>query len=237
MAETSTKTYMTLTLPTPGERLGPTWASDLNTALNRIDEHDHSTIGKQLGSAALGIDSDLSFTVVSGTDTVAYAATNMKYLSLALETTLSDLPAATFANSVFAGGTTGDLYFNDGSGNQIQITSGGSLSASGVTSIAFAASTGESSGTFSITVGDNLSYYYVNTSTAPATVTLPAVGDCSGGRFFIVKDISGNAATNNITLNRVGSDLIDGATSYVTSSNYGSVTLISRGDSANFDVM
>ena len=33
MAETSKTTYMNLTLPTPGERLGPTWATDINTAL------------------------------------------------------------------------------------------------------------------------------------------------------------------------------------------------------------
>ena len=34
MAETSTTTFMNLVLPTPGERLGPTWATDINTALS-----------------------------------------------------------------------------------------------------------------------------------------------------------------------------------------------------------
>ena len=71
MAETSTTTYMSLTLPTPGERLGPTWASDLNTALTSIDSHDHVSVGRKLGAAALNIDADLSFTVVSGTSTTA----------------------------------------------------------------------------------------------------------------------------------------------------------------------
>ena len=61
MAETSTTTFMNLVLPTPGERLGPTWATDINTALTRIDQHDHSSIGKSLGVAALTIDADVDF--------------------------------------------------------------------------------------------------------------------------------------------------------------------------------
>ena len=43
MAETTTTTNMGLVLPTPGERLGPTWATDLNTALTLVDSHDHSS--------------------------------------------------------------------------------------------------------------------------------------------------------------------------------------------------
>ena len=66
MAETSTTTYMNLVLPTPGERLGPTWATDLNTALTRIDQHDHSSIGRSLGVSALTIDGDLDFSVPVG---------------------------------------------------------------------------------------------------------------------------------------------------------------------------
>lgn len=36
-----------------------------------------------------------------------------------------------------------------------------------------------------------------------------------------IKDVSGAAATNNITINRAGSDTIDGATSLKITSNYG----------------
>ena len=79
MAETSTTTYMGLVLPTPGERLGPTWASDLNTALTKIDEHDHSGIGRSLGVSALTIDGDLDFSP----GTSDYATLNKKYSSFA----------------------------------------------------------------------------------------------------------------------------------------------------------
>ena len=244
MAETSTTTYMSLTLPTPGERLGPTWASDLNTALTAIDAHDHASVGRQLGSAAIGIDADLSFTVVTSTSTTAYAATNMKYLGMSLNTSPSTaLPAASYPNIAFAGGTAGDLYFNDGSGNQIQLTAAGVLNASGVSAISFSASSTNISTDTTVSVGDDLSYYPVDASgTGSITITLPSAP--TGGRFFIFKDISGNAATKNILIRASGtSQMVDGKKStdtpggYVISSNYGSATVISRGNSLDFDVI
>ena len=245
MAETSTTTYMSLTLPTPGERLGPTWASDLNTALTSIDAHDHATVGRQLGSAAIGIDADLSFTVVSGTSTIAYAATNMKYLGMSLNTSPSTaLPSASYPNIAFAGGTAGDLYFNDGAGNQIQLTSAGVLNASGVSAISFSASSTNISTDTTLSVSDDLSYYPVDTSGTAGTLTITLPSAPTGGRFFIIKDISGNAATKNILIRASGtSQMVDGKKStdtpggYVINSNYGSATVISRGNSLDFDVI
>ena len=49
--------------------------------------------------------------------------------------------------------------------------------------------------------------YLVNTSTAK-TLTLPAA---ASNAFFLVRDISGNAATQNITIARAGTETIDGA--------------------------
>ena len=244
MAETSKTTYMNLTLPTPGERLGPTWATDINTALTSIDGHDHDSVGRQLGSAAIGIDADLSFTVVTSTSTTAFAATNMKYLGLSLNTSPSTaLPAASFPNVAFAGGTAGDLFFNDGSGNQIQLTSAGVLNASGVSAISFSASSTNISTDTTISATDNLSYYPVDASgTGSITITLPSAP--TGGRFFIFKDISGNAATKNIIIRATGtSQMVDGQKStdtpagYVINSNFGSATVISRGNSLDFDVI
>ena len=62
MAETSTTTNMALVLPTPGERLGPTWASDLNTALTTIDSHNHSPgKGSQICVDVITLDGSLDF--------------------------------------------------------------------------------------------------------------------------------------------------------------------------------
>ena len=231
MAETSTTTYMSLTLPTPGERLGPTWASDLNAALTLVDAHDHATSGKSLGVAALTIDADLDFSP----GTTDYAPTNMKYGSFASQG--SALSATSFPGSVYV--AAGNLYFNDLANNQVQITDGGVISSTGVAAIAFSAASSSLSGTASITATDNLSYYFIDTSAAACTLTLPSAGatGMTAGRFFIIKDISGNAASNNITITASGTDQIDGAGTYVIASNRGSATVINRGNTSSFDVI
>jgi hypothetical protein len=54
------------------------------------------------------------------------------------------------------------------------------------------------------------------------------------GSIIVVKDESGAAGTNNITVSRGGTDTIDGATSTAISSNYGVVTVMSNGSGAWF---
>jgi hypothetical protein len=67
------------------------------------------------------------------------------------------------------------------------------------------------------------------TSTASArTITLDS-DDCKTGRIVIVKDESGGAGTNNITIDTEGAELIDGAASVVITANYGCVRLYSNG--------
>ena len=231
MAETSTTTYMSLTLPTPGERLGPTWASDLNTALTAIDAHDHATSGKSLGVAALTIDADLDFSP----GTTDYAPTNMKFGGFASQAAV--LSATSFPASVYV--ADGDLYFNDLANNQVRITDGGVISSTGVAAVAFSAASSSLSGTASITATDNFSYYFIDTSATACTLTLPSAGAAgmTAGRFFIIKDISGNAASNNITITASGTDQIDGAGTYVIASNRGSATVINRGNTSSFDVV
>ena len=66
----------------------------------------------------------------------------------------------------------------------------------------------------------------VNTSGGPVTITLPTP---TNGRVLKVKDSTGNAGTNNITINPHASETIDGAASKVINFNYGSVNLVSDG--------
>jgi len=78
-------------------------------------------------------------------------------------------------------------------------------------------------------------FYIGVTSTAAArTITVPAVGLLNSGMTFVIKDESGGAATNNITVAGGGVN-IDGAANYVINTNYGSVTIVS--DQANFFVI
>lgn len=74
---------MNLDLPTVGVTVGPTWASQLNTAITSIDSHDHTSgKGVQIPSAALNIDADVDWgnqniTNVTniGTDTITVGGT------------------------------------------------------------------------------------------------------------------------------------------------------------------
>lgn len=54
---------------------------------------------------------------------------------------------------------------------------------------------------------------------------------------FLLKDISGSAGTNNITINRAGLNTIDGLTSLVISSNYGFFALRFNISSGNWIVV
>ena len=234
MAETSTTTFMNLVLPTPGERLGPTWATDINTALTRIDQHDHSSIGKKLGVAALTIDADLDFSP----GTSDYATLNKKYSGFTNNS--GTLASASFPASIFVTG--GNLFYNNSTGSQIQLTDGSALSSTGVSAIQFAKfadtlSSSSSTSPDTINVSDNASYYVCDTSSTEVFVRLPAASGAAAGRFFVIKDISGAASTNNITVHVSGTDKIDNASTHVIASNFGSATFISRGNSINYDVI
>ncbi|HAT66716.1 MAG TPA: hypothetical protein DCS66_19355 [Flavobacteriaceae bacterium] len=232
MAETSTTTYMLLTLPTPGERLGPTWASDLNTALTAIDSHDHSSNkGAQIGIAGITIDGAFDFEKSA----TSYAALNMKYLSLKKTLTPStSFPATstTYQGVLINGETDGDLFWNDANNNQIQITDGGIVNVSGVAvnKIALSA-TVTSTNSLSVTETNNKSLYMINYAGTVA-VTIPQIGTGStqsqDGRLYIFKDTSGAAGTStkNITITCNVADTIDGVATYVISSDDGSVSLV-----------
>lgn len=79
------------------------------------------------------------------------------------------------------------------------------------------------------TVADTDYYIHVTyTTTGVVTITLPT-DQTTVGRILTIKDAGGNASTNNITIATQGSETIDGAASYVISSNYESVTIYTDG--------
>lgn len=77
----------------------------------------------------------------------------------------------------------------------------------------------------------SINYIAAMDTTAARTVTLPAGAD---GLTYIIKDETGTAATFNITINPNGTEKIDNASSYVISSNLGSVTLSYRATTTNW---
>lgn len=76
-----------------------------------------------------------------------------------------------------------------------------------------------------------VSYYGVNRAGAVSLVLFdPQDAESLKGRIVVVKDESGAAAANNITITTVNSRTIDGSASIVINTNYGRVALVQRGN-------
>ena len=67
------------------------------------------------------------------------------------------------------------------------------------------------------------------TASSAVQIRLPSAGDYDAGQYFTVKDESGLANSNNITILASGSQTIDGQSSIVLESPYAAVNLYSNG--------
>jgi hypothetical protein len=206
---------MLLVLPTVSQRLGPQWAEDLNDAFSLIDEHDHTSgKGNLVPTAGLNINADLSLN-----------SNDLKDIrSLKLNNSVSTLPSDD-VRSLYASG--GNLYYNNNSGTAIQLTTGASINTGALAVNVW--STQELAGNLTIAGGDSFVFIDVDTS-APRSITLPAASAVTAGRYYVIKDKTSTAATNNITIYPDGSDTIDTAAStLILSTNNASLILISDG--------
>lgn len=108
---------MNLPVPTVGVTTGPTYATDINTSLGIIDSHDHSAgHGVPVTPSGLNLTSDLTFQSHNLTSVRAARFTSQASPITAVTPDL---------NEIYVSGT--DLYYNDGSGNQVRITQSGSV--------------------------------------------------------------------------------------------------------------
>jgi hypothetical protein len=119
---------MNMPIPVVGEQSGPEWASDLNASLGIVDTHNHTPgQGVQLTPDALNINGDLEMNNNSlvGTEAVTFQA---------------GASPSSVNGSLSESGD--DLYYTDGSGNQVRITQSGSVvgSPGSITSLASPAS-------------------------------------------------------------------------------------------------
>lgn len=206
---------LNLDLPTVSVTLGPTWASEVNAAFEVIDSHDHSSgKGARIPTAGLNINANLDFN--------SFAALNLQIANLQNRTTSPSGSSFSSSISVF----NNDLYFTNASGVAIQLTSGGSIITAPGAIQAYDLQTVSSD--IVIAPSDTFVFLEVDT-TAARNITLPLAASVSSGRIYIIKDASGQANTNNITLAASGSDTIDGASSQTFNSNYGSYQVVTNG--------
>jgi hypothetical protein len=214
----SITTLMNLDLPTPSVTLGPLFAQMINDAMELIDSHDHSTgQGAKIKPNGMNINANLD---IQQNQLLNVGALALYAQNAVLSGALNALKVHSYA---------GDLYYTNNSGSVVQITSGGSIvSSPGLASIF---STVAVSTNLTISPSDTFVQLAVNT-TSVRTVTLPLASSVTTGRIYIIKDASGLADTNAITISAAGSDLIDGSASFVNDIKYASHIFISDGVSA-----
>lgn len=172
-----------LTLPDPSVSLGPAWAATVNAAFAAIDNHDHTgTKGLPIRVAAITIDADLTFKPAS----TAYSLLGLKLARFDSQSGV--LTGGLNLNQVYV--VNGNLYFQDSSGTNIQITSGGAVNIAGVGGI-----TGLAATTAAVTYSDiTKTFAFTQNSNFPAKI--------DGGSIAIHEVVSGGKA---VTLSAPGS--------------------------------
>ena len=104
--------YMNLVLPTVSVTLGPLWATEVNSAFTLIDSHNHTT--------GAGNPLPLSSLLLSDLDFDGFSINNLSSIGLATLTVAPSILSSIYFKA-------GEFYIIDGSGNEVQITSGGAV--------------------------------------------------------------------------------------------------------------
>lgn len=116
MADTIASQYMGLPVPVPTVDPGAQYATDLNSCLTLVDQHDHSSgKGTSVTPAGLNINSALAF---GSNDATGLRST--RFVAQA-----SPLSGGSDIGCTYVSGL--DLYYNDINGNQVRLTASGAV--------------------------------------------------------------------------------------------------------------
>ncbi len=117
-----TSTNMLLTIPTVGLEPEPTYAFDINTCLTIIDSHNHSAgSGVQITPDGMDISTDLD---IQSNDLL-----NVSELVFSASGSASSTLMSLYVAPGSEGPAINDLWYTDGNGNEIQLTSAGLVNA------------------------------------------------------------------------------------------------------------
>ena len=206
----ATTPNMMLVIPDVGVTVGPDWANEINQALTDIDAHDHTSgNGAQIPTAGIAINADLPFNSFAGTD--------ITFIGLEDQVTKPATVRSVYTKS-------GEMYYQDSAGNEVQITNAGAINVN-AGELTYKLIT---TYPYNVLLTDTNNVLGIQTTASARTINLPAATNVM---VVQIKDIQGNAQTNNITVSPDGSDVIDTAASDTIDTDFGSVWYISDGSS------
>lgn len=231
---------MNLPVPTVGVDPGPDWANNINASLSILDQHNHTSgSGVPITPSAININSDLSI--------------NSNNVTVVRTVRFDPQPAAlsggTDLGCLYESGV--DLYYNDGSGNQVRITQGGSVTGSSGTITGLPSGTASASfaaGTFTFQRATNTSatidagsYVMRLNSSGSNGLTLSPPSSLSGGSYgltfpsipsvtsIMALDASGNITApytvDNSTIDINGSNQIEVKANGITAAQIANQTI------------
>ncbi len=200
---------MGMPVPVVGQDPGEDWANNINASLSVVDSHDHSPgQGVQINADGILINSDLTF---NSNNAIALRSARFTAQSAPLATA-SDI------GCLYESGV--DLYYNDGSGNQIRITQSGSVTGAAGTI------TGLPSGTASASYSGG-TFTFRGATLTPATMNIgPITGRAVSGTFTVTLTPSASQAANYAMIWPTG---LPSQASYLQSDTSGNLSFASVG--------
>ncbi len=203
----------------------PDWGTNLNTSLDAIDAHDHtSNKGVRITPSAMNINGTLEFNDNAITEVKQSAFQNQ-----------SSQPTDQL-RALYSFG--GELYYRDASGNQVQLTTGGSVNAGGsITNLSSPAAVNyvASSDIFTFQHNSTFSEYAKMAFSTFQLYNYRTDDSSSGVNYFVTVQYTGTGTSGTLTLpDETGTVLttatsFGGAISIGTSSGNSNITLSPHG--------
>jgi hypothetical protein len=215
MANTLTSPNMGIVVPVNLTDPSPDWGARIQTAFYTVvDQHNHTTgNGVPIPTAALNINADLSFSP-AGT---AYNATGLRSARLVSQS--APLALGSDVGCVYV--SNGELWYNDSSARQVQMTSTGA-----VKSAPQALSWKSVTTNYTILSTDPYQLFYLQSQTAVTAIALPASSSVAVGRVYYFADIGQNSAVNATTITPNGVDTINGINAAATVTVNGGLSIL-----------
>ncbi len=202
MSNSTLTPNMSLVVPTIGTEAGPTYAQDINSSLSIVDGHNHTPgSGVQITPAAMNINAALTF--------VNNPITNLQAVNFTTQS-VYNLPSSLYTKLGTEATPIADLFFRDGSGTEVQITSNSQVNATA------ASIPGESygGGTFSWRQGTgstvpanfDIGSVVIRPNTAATTygVTLAPQSGIASAYTLVLPALPASPLTNVMTLDYTG---------------------------------